>query len=136
LLWEVPQNHHILENQLLLPQISCLATFVLWKRFSRFSSHNHIQHVTWPEQKILKLAAYRFRYCKHCEHYQDAKFEATASRNSLYYEYKSYDGKSTYLYTFSCCSSSILCNNSNCMLWIVKKGGAICKKMGTLLVSS
>ena len=68
--------------------------------------------------------------------YQDAKFEATVSRNLLYYEYKSYDGTSTYLYTFLCCSSSILCKNSNCMLRIVKKGGAIRKKIGTLLVSS
>ena len=41
---------------------------------------------------------------------------------------KSYDGTSTYLYTFLCCSSSILCKNSNCMLRIVKKGGAIRKK--------
>ena len=68
--------------------------------------------------------------------YQDAKFEATASRNLLYYEYKSYDGTSTYLYTFLCCSSSILCKNSNCMLRIVKKGGVIGKKIGTLVVSS
>ena len=68
--------------------------------------------------------------------YQDAKFETTVSRNSLYYEYKSYDGTSTYLYTFLCCNFSILCNNSNCMLRIVKKGGAICKKIGTLPVSS
>ena len=80
--------------------------------------------------------AYSLRYCKHCEHYQDAKFEAAVSRNSLYYEYKSYDGTSTYLYTFLCCSSSILCKSSNCMLRIVKKGGAIRKKIGTLLVSS
>ena len=30
--------------------------------------------------------------------YQDAKFEATVSRNLLYYEYKSYDGTNTSLY--------------------------------------
>jgi len=39
-----------------------------------------------------------FRYCLQLQtfkDYQDAKFEATVSRNSLYYEYKSYDGTST-----------------------------------------
>ena len=43
--------------------------------------------------------------------------------------YKSYDCISTYLYTFLCCCSSVLCENSNCMLRIIKKGGAICKKL-------
>jgi len=51
-------------------------------------------------------------------------------------KYKSYDGTSAYLYAFLCCSSSVLCKYSNCMLWIIKKGGAIRNKIRTLLVSS
>ena len=50
--------------------------------------------------------------------------------------YKRYDCTSTYLCTFLCSCSSILCENSNCMLRIIKKGGVIYKKIGTLLVSS
>ena len=42
--------------------------------------------------------------------------------------YKSYDCTSTYLYSFLCCCSSILCVNSNCMLSIIKKGGAFFQK--------
>ena len=50
--------------------------------------------------------------------YQDAKFEASISRNSHYY--KSCDDISTYVYSL-CCSSSILCNNGKCTLRIIKK---------------
>ena len=84
--------------------------------------------------------AYSSRYCKHCEHLKIIRmqnFKQQFLEICFIMNIKvNCDDTSTYLYTFLCCSSSILCKNSNCMLQIVKKCGAIRKKVGTLLVSS
>ena len=84
--------------------------------------------------------AYSFRYIVNIakfKYYQGAKFEATVSRNSLDYiiYIKVMMAQARIFIHFLCCISSILCKNSNYVLRIIKKGGAICKKIRTLLVS-
>ena len=84
--------------------------------------------------------AYSSRYCKHCEHLKIIRmqnFKQQFLEICFIMNIKVVMAQAhIFIHFCAVVRSSILCKNSNCMLQIVKKGGAIRKKVGTLLVSS